>query len=123
MTSAIFWILLVLNVVAATATAAHAVMYKRDPRAAWGWVLTSFAIPFVGPLLYWLMGVNRIRHRRIGELPGAGPPAGPAHEEAAEVEARLLEIGAPEFTDLVHLGRRITDQPLLAGNLVDPLRN
>jgi cardiolipin synthase len=112
-----------LNLVAAMATSAHAVMYKRDPRAAWGWVLTSFAMPFLGPLIYWLLGVNRIRRRRVGELPGAGPPAGPAQEEAAEVKVRLLEIGAPEFTDLVHLARRITDQPLLAGNLVDPLRN
>jgi len=69
------------------------------------------------------MGVNRIRRRRVGELPGAGPPAEPAQKEAAEVEVRLLEIGAPQFTDLVHLARRVTDQPLLAGNLVEPLRN
>lgn len=112
-----------LHLLAALATAAHAVMYKRDPRAAWGWVLTSFAMPFLGPPLYWLMGMNRIRRRRVGELPGAGPPSGPARAEAAEVEVRLLEIGVPGFIHLVHLGRRITDQPLLAGNLVDPLRN
>jgi cardiolipin synthase len=121
--SAFFWILLVLNLAAALATAAHAVMYKRDPRAALAWVLASFAMPFLGPLLYWLMGVNRIRRRRIGELPGIGPPAGPAQKEAAEVESRLMEIGAPQLTDLVHLARRITGQPLLAGNSVEPLRN
>ena len=80
-------------------------------------------MPLLGPLLYWLMGVKRIRHHRIGELPGFGPLAGPAQKEAAEVEARLLEIGAPQFIDLVHLARRITGQPLLAGNLVEPLRN
>jgi cardiolipin synthase len=121
--SALFWILMVLNLATAMATAAHAVMYKRDPRAALAWVLASFAMPFLGPLLYWLMGVNRIRRRRIGELPGLGPPPGPAQKEAAEVEARLSEIGAPQFTDLVHLAARITGQPLLAGNLVEPLRN
>ena len=112
-----------MNLVAAMATAAHAVMYKRDLRAAWGWVLASFTMPLLGPILYWLMGVNRIRRRRIGELPGPGPPPGPARREAAEVEARLWDIGTPQFTGLVHLARRITGQPLLAGNLVEPLRN
>jgi cardiolipin synthase A/B len=119
----LFWILLVLDLAAAMATAAHAVMYKRDPRAALAWVVASFAMPFVGPLLYWLMGVKRIRRHRIGELTGPGPPPGPAQKEAVEVEACLSEIGAPGFTDLVHLGRRITGRPLLAGNLVEPLRN
>jgi hypothetical protein len=47
------------------------------------------------------MGVNRIRRRRVGELPSAEPPAGSAQNEAAEVEERLLAIGAPEFTDLI----------------------
>jgi cardiolipin synthase A/B len=119
----ILWILMATNLIAAMGTACHSVMYKRDPRAAWGWVMTSFAMPFLGPLLYWFLGVNRIRRRRIGELPGIGPPAGPAQKEVAEVEARLLEVNAPQFTDLVHLSRRVTDQPLLAGNLVEPLRN
>src|SRR3972149_1367415 len=97
LTSALFWIPIALNLVAAMATAAHAVMYKRDLRAAWGWVLASFTMPVLGPLLYWLMGVNRIRRRRIGELPGPGPPPGPARREAAEVEARLSDIGTPQF--------------------------
>jgi cardiolipin synthase len=121
--SALFWIALVLNLAAAMTTAGHAVMYKRSLRAAMAWVLASFALPGLGPLLYWLMGVKRIRRRRVGELPGAGPPPGAAQQEVAEVETRLAEIGAPEFTDLVRLSRRITGQPLLAGNLVEPLRN
>ena len=117
------WILLALNLVAATAAACHAAMYKRDPRAAWGWLLSSFAVPILGPLLYWLLGVKRIRRRRIGVLPGVGPPVGLAQKEVAEVQSRLQEIGTPGFTDLVHLAHRVTSQPLLAGNFVEPLRN
>ena len=115
-----------LNYAAAAATGAHAVMYKRDPRAAAGWLLTVFAIPFLGPISYWTFGVNRIHRRRMEDLSAAGPPVGPAEREAAEreateVEERLVRIGTPELTDLVRLSRRITGNPLLPGNLVEPL--
>jgi cardiolipin synthase len=121
MADALLWIALTLNFCAGMATAAHAVMYKRDPRAAACWVLASFAIPFIGPLFYWIMGVNRIRRTRIEDLSSPGPPAEPAQREAADVEDRLKQIGAGDFTDLVHLARRITGQPLTAGNRLEPL--
>jgi cardiolipin synthase A/B len=112
---------LVLNYLAAAATTAHAVMYKRDPRSAAGWALASFTIPLLGPLAYWFMGVNRIRRRQIEDLSPAGPPADPGRREEAAVEERLAAIGAPQLTDLVQLARRITGRPLLAGNAIEPL--
>ncbi|NIQ97150.1 MAG: hypothetical protein GWN87_25450, partial [Desulfuromonadales bacterium] len=42
-------------------TVAHILLNKRDPRAALGWIAVSFTLPFIGPSLYWLFGVNRIR--------------------------------------------------------------
>ncbi|MCF6268051.1 MAG: PLDc N-terminal domain-containing protein, partial [Desulfuromusa sp.] len=42
-------------------TAGHALLKKRDPRASVGWIITCLAIPGVGAILYWLLGVNRIR--------------------------------------------------------------
>ena len=44
-------------------SAGHALLMKRDPRAALGWIVTCLAIPGVGALLYWLLGVNLIRTR------------------------------------------------------------
>jgi len=115
------WISLILNFLAALITGAHATMYKRDPRASVAWILACFAIPFLGSLLYWVIGVNRIHRRQIDELSVPGPPSEPAQREAAEVEDRLAEIGAGELTDLVHLARRITGHSLHAGNTVEPL--
>jgi cardiolipin synthase len=119
----LFWLGIGLYVAAALATAAHAAMYKRDPKAAAGFILSIFTLPLVGVGFYWLFGVNRIRRRRVGDLSRPAPPSEPAEREAAETEERLAAIDAPEFTDLVRLGRRLTGRPLRSGNRVEPLEN
>lgn len=43
--------------------AAHALLYKRRPQAALGWIAVSLMIPFVGALLYYLFGINRVEAR------------------------------------------------------------
>ena len=47
----------------AVTAAGHALLTKRDPRSALGWITVSFLVPFGGAVLYWSMGINRI-HRR-----------------------------------------------------------
>ena len=44
-------------------SACHALLYKRDPRAALGWIVACLTIPVFGPFLYWSAGINRIRLR------------------------------------------------------------
>ncbi|PLY01426.1 MAG: cardiolipin synthase [Desulfuromonas sp.] len=44
-------------------SAGHALLTKRDPRAAVGWIITCIALPGIGAIFYWLLGVNRIRTR------------------------------------------------------------
>ena len=41
-------------------SAGHALLLKRDPRSALGWIVVCITLPFFGPLLYWSMGVNHI---------------------------------------------------------------
>jgi cardiolipin synthase len=48
---------------AALTASAHAIIYKREPRSALLWVLLIWLAPVIGPLLYLLFGVNRIRRR------------------------------------------------------------
>ena len=57
------WFLLVAHFAMAIISAGHALLYKRDPRAALGWIAVSFAYPIVGPVLYYLFGINRLRTR------------------------------------------------------------
>ncbi|PLY02869.1 MAG: cardiolipin synthase, partial [Desulfuromonas sp.] len=56
-------------------SAGHALLNKEDPRAALGWITVCFVLPVIGPLTYWLIGVNRIRTRaRSWQTHGQGFP-------------------------------------------------
>ncbi len=54
---------LLIPLAAGLAAAWHALLYKRDPRAAFGWIGVSLLFPLVGALLYYLLGVNRVESR------------------------------------------------------------
>ena len=58
---AIAGLALVLSVVAS----GHAVLYKRDSRAAIGWVGFVWLVPLLGAVLYFTFGINRIRRQAI----------------------------------------------------------
>jgi cardiolipin synthase len=52
-------IIALLDVVAS----AHVVVTKRDVRAAIAWIGVIWLVPFFGPILYAILGLNRIRRR------------------------------------------------------------
>ena len=59
------WIAAVLHFGVALVASAHAILYKRDVRAAIGWTGLIWLAPIAGSLLYWLLGINRIRRRAV----------------------------------------------------------
>src|SRR5437016_14539688 len=50
---------------AALLASIHALLNKRDSRAATLWLGTIWFLPVLGPLLYLALGVNRIRRRAV----------------------------------------------------------
>src|SRR5690625_7181990 len=56
-------ILLAFHAVLAPATVVHALIHKRDPRSAFGWIAFCTITPVAGPVLYLFFGVNRSRSR------------------------------------------------------------
>ena len=61
------WLLIAAVTALAVLAAGHAVLYKRDPRAAFGWVAVCLMFPLAGALLYFVFGINRI-HTRARKL-------------------------------------------------------
>ncbi len=47
----------------AVLTAGHALLNKRDSRAAFGWIALCIILPLAGPIMYVLFGINRVRSR------------------------------------------------------------
>jgi cardiolipin synthase len=103
-------------------SAGHALINKRDPRAALGWIVTSIAIPLLGPLFYWGMGVNRIYsrarrwHREAGKVMDQSPPEIPAAPVTLPIQLYFLK-------ELRSLSDRVVSAPLRPGNTIVPLEN
>lgn len=108
-------------------TVGHILLNKRDPRAAVGWIAVSFALPFVGPILYWIFGVNRIRTRARGwQERGRGMTwSEPAFcvwsTEQATSDDYPFRCG--NFADLRNLVDAVTRRDLVDGNRMTPLYN
>src|SRR5882672_9016817 len=100
----------------------HAVLNKRDSRAAALWLGFIWMLPLLGPVLYLALGVNRIRRHalslRVGrELSDAVPKLVP--EDMGEPQS----IEAGHLRMLARVVDRVATQPLLAGNHVQALVN
>ncbi len=106
-------------------SALHALMNKRDPRSAVGWIAVCVFLPMVGGCVYWLLGVNRIRTKarrwqergRFSLTVDRGYPA-----SRGSLGSRHPEMAA-RMKALLKLSRRVTGNSLVSGNRVEPLFN
>jgi cardiolipin synthase len=80
-----------LSVVFSAIASAHAIMYKRESRAAAAWVGLIWLSPFLGAGIYLLIGVNRIRRRAVLQRHKSSLQdfAAPVHEQGAEGALQL----------------------------------
>ncbi|HET9064074.1 MAG TPA: phospholipase D-like domain-containing protein, partial [Candidatus Binatia bacterium] len=105
-------------VAVATVSAGHALLTKRDPRAALGWIAACVLFPLVGPLLYFAFGINRIR-MRAQKLVATG-----ADGAVERIEDTVPAPGVPgELSQLERVGWALTGVPLSTGNRVELLHN
>jgi cardiolipin synthase len=112
----------ILTVLLSIITSAHVVLYKRDSRAAVGWVGLVWLAPVVGSALYALLGINRIR-RQAAEQRSQRPfiGSGEIRRMLAPAERATLPEQVSHFHTLAELVDRVADRPLTAGNSVVPL--
>lgn len=114
------WIAVLGIAVFAFLGAVHALLFKRDSRAALGWVAVCLMFPLAGPLIYWVFGVNRIRVR-ARKLESESPfRLDHRLETAAETDAS--RIPAP-LDEIARMSDAMARRPLVRGNGIVPLHN
>lgn len=118
-------LLAALALLLAILAAGHAVLYKRDSRAAIAWVGFIWLLPVAGPLLYFIFGVNRLR-RQAASL-RSGLERYRAELNHPECAPEQLQGHLPKHTGHLHMLARlvggVVERPLLYGNLIEPLVN
>lgn len=111
------WLAVATHILLAAIGAIHALLYKRDPRSALGWMVVCLGVPFLGPIGYYMFGINRVRtrakklrerHLRIG------------YESGETISEETLADHQPGRT---HVGAIVSRRPLLEGNAVTALHN
>jgi cardiolipin synthase A/B len=106
------------DLAAALFASIHALLYKRDTRAATIWLGVVWLVPVFGPIFYLVLGVNRIRRRAV-KLAVHKTLARPVPENLGEPE----HDGAEHLKLLARVVNRVIAQPLTTGNKISPLVN
>jgi len=115
-----FWPHLVagLDFVAALLASIHALLHKRDSRAATLWLGVIWFLPLLGPILYLALGFNRIRRRALS-LGVHKTISRPIPDNLGEPQP----LGVEHLQMLAQVVGRVVAQPLTPGNQIRPLVN
>lgn len=106
----------VMHIAIASAVTVHVLLYKRNVGAAVSWIGIAWLSPFIGGMLYAIMGINRVKRRAKRLLRTRSQPA---LAEAASADMSPDDPLAPlEFA----VGR-LTGLPREHGNKVEALRS
>ncbi len=103
--------------VVAVYSATHALIYKKDPRAAFGWIGVCFLLPFFGPLLYFMFGINRVRKRALRL--SISIPKDNIHKQERITHSDLKNQIPKPLKSLEKVSSHITRLPLTEDNQLD----
>jgi cardiolipin synthase len=119
------WIVAGLSVLMSVLASGHAVLYKRDSRAAIAWVGFVWLVPLMGAVLYFMFAVNRVRRRASrlrSDLERYRVHAGELECPTEDLQRHL----PPPFGHLQMLARvveNVVQRCLVPGNQIVPLVN
>jgi len=119
------WLVAGITVVLSLLASGHALLHKRDSRAAMVWVGFIWFVPLLGSMAYFILGVNRIKRRAQtlrGDLEKVMDQAKVSGLSAAEL-ASALPGDHKHLLALARASDNVLERPLLAGNSVELLLN
>ncbi|MBY0509388.1 MAG: PLDc N-terminal domain-containing protein [Rhodospirillaceae bacterium] len=104
---------------AATGITIHVLLNKRNVRAAIGWIGLAWLSPFLGCILYWLFGINRVARRALRLNRNVA-----WRETSGKIDGTVGGVpGAPEqIAVIAAVGQQVTRSPAMGGNAVSLLR-
>ncbi|HKI70379.1 MAG TPA: PLDc N-terminal domain-containing protein, partial [Verrucomicrobiae bacterium] len=108
---------------AALLASIHAILNKRDSRAAVLWLGFIWLLPMMGPVLYLALGVNRIRRQALSLRVGGATPSEASRKSIPN------DMGEPHRPEAKHLRMlsqvvdRVAIRPLTRGNRIQVLVN
>src|SRR5262245_5939155 len=118
-------IVTIVAILFALPTSVHAILHKRDPRAAVSWSGLIWLVPIGGAVLYWMFGVNRVA-RRAGKLRRKRRSVDRRKPSTICTQEELCEAltpGASHLGSVAKVGDRVATRTLLEGNRVTMLVN
>ncbi|HVK89952.1 MAG TPA: phospholipase D-like domain-containing protein [Mycoplana sp.] len=120
-----YWphLLVVLSIVLGTPAAIHAAMTKEEVRAAIGWVGVILLSPILGAVIYYAIGVNRVRRKTLTRRAGAITKKG-RHDYMARYDVPDEAVHARyggALAAMKQLGDNVGRFPLTSGNRIDVL--
>ncbi|MBN2419410.1 MAG: cardiolipin synthase [Deltaproteobacteria bacterium] len=115
------------EIILAVISSVHALISKRDPKSSFGWIAVCILIPFGGPFLYYLFGINRVRSRAEKLQHRAGihnfDVTVPERENRLDFRTDTDALNSIECPEIVHVSDVITSRTLVGGNRIDVLTN
>lgn len=119
-----YWLLIGTHIILGSACAIHALLYKRDSVAAFGWIAVTLGYPLFGPLLYYLFGINRTS-RQARKQHSMSTHDYPEVEKVANKKTRgkNSELIQSSFRGLAHLAHELSERPIVADNQIKMLHN
>lgn len=118
-----FWLAIALVIGSAWAAALHALLHKSHPSSAFGWIGVSLLFPPIGPLLYYMFGINRV-YSTAQRLDRQSRHGLGTHRPGAQAHVRDYRGMVPDaLLGLTAAGDRLSGWPLVPSNTVSPLHN
>lgn len=112
--SLLLWIVPFLLLGAAVVAAGHALLNKRDSKAAFGWIALCFILPLAGPIIYLIFGINRVHHRAQKDY---------LIKVSRDSLTTVADPHGTHFRPLSTVGETLTNKGLSSVNEVDILIN
>ncbi len=118
-----YWLLIATHLVVMGLALVHALIYKRDHRAALGWIGIIIVFPIAGPLLYFVFGINRVRSIARNFSGQHLPFLHFGYERSSREHSANQELELATLPPIMRVGARVTGAPANGGNTVNMLIN